>query len=77
MQGRVKLDFAKAKAARAARNRRHYTRRKERRRCFNLELGEAELELLVRLNWLHEPDAHRPEAVATAIRNMLELSNKI
>ena len=73
----VKLDPAKAKVARVARNRRHYTRRKLRRRCFNLELGEAELELLVRLNWLPEPDAHRPQAVALAIKNMLELSSKI
>jgi hypothetical protein len=70
-------DYAKAKAKRAERNRRHYIRRKERLRCFNLELGETELELLVRLNWLHEPDAHRPEAVAMAIKNMLELSSKI
>jgi hypothetical protein len=68
-------DLAKAtRAARAARNRRHYLRRIEHKRCINVEIGEAAISLLVRLNWLQPHDADNMAMVAAAVRNMLELS---
>ena len=70
-------DLAKAKAAKAARNRRHYLRRKQHRRSINVEIGEAAISLLVRLNWLQPDDADNVAKVAAAVRNMLELSAKI
>jgi hypothetical protein len=70
-------ELAKAKAAQAAKNRRHYLRRKEHRRVINVEIGEAAISLLVQLKWLHPDDAADVARVAAAVRNMLELSAKI
>jgi hypothetical protein len=67
----------RAKAARAARNRRHYRRRQEHRQCINLELGEMELELLLRLKWLAEKDAHDPVKIAAAVWSLIETSARI
>jgi hypothetical protein len=69
-------DCAKAKAARAARNRRHYLRRKEHRRCINVEIGEAAIGFLERSRWL-ESGAHDTSKIAAAIKDLLELSAKI
>jgi hypothetical protein len=67
----------RAKAARAKRNRRHYLRRKQHKRCINLELGEAEISLLVRLNWIGERDAHNPTKIAAAVRFLIETSARV
>jgi hypothetical protein len=66
-----------SKAARAAYNRRHYIRRKEHRRCVNVDLGEAEISLLVRLKWLRADDAHRPAKIGEAVTALLQHSAKI
>jgi hypothetical protein len=67
----------RAKAARAERNRRHYLRRKQHRRVFNLELGEAEISLLVRLKWVGEKEAHDPAKITAAVRSLIEIAAKV
>jgi hypothetical protein len=67
----------RAKASRAASNRRHYARRKNHRRSVNVELGEAEIGLLVRLKWLHADDVHRPAKIGEAVAALLRHSAKI
>jgi hypothetical protein len=69
-------ELAKAKAARAAINRKHYLRRKEHRRIINVAIGEAEIGLLQRLSWLSESDAGDPAAVAKAVESLLRASAK-
>jgi hypothetical protein len=71
-RGNAMHDLAKAK--RAAINRAHYRRRKEHKRCIKIEIGEAAIGLLVRLNWLNSDDADDMAMVTAAVRNMLEFS---
>jgi hypothetical protein len=67
----------RAKAARAARNRRHYIRRKEHKRVVPVELEATTLNLLQRLSWLNERDADDPAAVARAVESLLRASAKV
>jgi hypothetical protein len=67
----------RTKAARAARNKRYYERRKKRVRCATVEISEATLDFLERSRWLRGDDPHGASAVAAAIKNMLELSTKL
>jgi hypothetical protein len=70
------LKLVHAKAARAARNRRHYLRRKEYKLYVGVEVDQAAIDLLQRLRWL-SADEHDTAAIARAIENMLKLSAKI
>ena len=67
----------RAKAARAAINRRHYARRKEHRRVINVTIGEAEIGLLQKLSWLNESESRDLTAVARAVENLLRASAKV
>ena len=70
-------DRDRKKLVRAQRNRRHYLRRKQHRRVFNLELGEAEISLLVRLNWVGEKEAHDPAKIAAAVKSLIETAARV
>jgi hypothetical protein len=59
------------------RTERNARRKKNRRVCATVELGERELDFLVRNLWLREDEAHDAKRIAAAIEAMLRLSARI